>query len=306
MGRFLVDDLLPARSLAILAGDSGLGKSALAYQLAMCIAAGHDFLDRRVRQGRVVILDYENGLQQMMQLCRSLRDHLSLPRVPEDFRLWSYNDSELGDEGQKEIRRLVTRERPALVVIDSLTGYAPDVEEKTANAIRCLQELRQLMKTIDCSVLAIHHLRKPTNDHTPAPLGTGRMREWFHRVRGAGALINATDVRLGVDVPSAASSEDAALVFGGFLRVRGEIPPLMLSRDQDGRGEPLGYSLLTREDLLPKFQRKKYKLLPKEFTFKQGKNIYAKGDQATHDFLQKCMTLGILRQEKRRGVYRKI
>src|SRR6267378_1469177 len=41
---FVVEGLLPRASINLLVGDSGIGKSPLAYQLALSVAAGIPFL----------------------------------------------------------------------------------------------------------------------------------------------------------------------------------------------------------------------------------------------------------------------
>jgi RecA-family ATPase len=45
---YLVDGLLPEKSISILVGDSGLGKTPLALALAIAVASGTSFLDRKV------------------------------------------------------------------------------------------------------------------------------------------------------------------------------------------------------------------------------------------------------------------
>src|SRR4051812_33287745 len=75
---YLVEDLLPSQSLALLVGDSGLGKSPLAYQLAVCVASGMDFLGAHVKQSRVLYVDFENGLLQIDAMITRLAGHLRL------------------------------------------------------------------------------------------------------------------------------------------------------------------------------------------------------------------------------------
>src|SRR5258708_2625012 len=52
---YLVDDLLRARSVNLLVGDSGLGKTPLGIQLGICVAAGVPFLGLRVPQSGPVL-----------------------------------------------------------------------------------------------------------------------------------------------------------------------------------------------------------------------------------------------------------
>src|ERR1035438_3878316 len=56
----LVEGLIPQRSVNLLVGDSGIGKSPMAYQIALAVAGGVPFLSLPVRTGKVVVADYEN------------------------------------------------------------------------------------------------------------------------------------------------------------------------------------------------------------------------------------------------------
>jgi len=48
--RFLIDDFLPSKSIAIVAGDSGIGKTPLICQLCLSVAAGLPFLGMQTAQ----------------------------------------------------------------------------------------------------------------------------------------------------------------------------------------------------------------------------------------------------------------
>jgi hypothetical protein len=59
----------------------------------------------------------------------------------------------------------------------------------------------------------------------------------------------------------------------------------------------MGYKVVTGAFLLgDKDQIEKYDSLPPSFSFKQAKQIYGKGSQATTDFLRKCEACGILKR----------
>src|SRR5277367_5868788 len=78
----LVEGLLPSRAIGLLVGDSGLGKSPLACQLGICVAAGLPFLGRKTRKGRVVIADFENGIGDIYELIARISRYLGLPEPP--------------------------------------------------------------------------------------------------------------------------------------------------------------------------------------------------------------------------------
>src|SRR5260221_14245203 len=66
-GGHLIAGLIARRSVNILVGDSGIGKSPMAYQMAIAVAAGLPFLGLPVNSGtgersKVMVIDYENNL----------------------------------------------------------------------------------------------------------------------------------------------------------------------------------------------------------------------------------------------------
>jgi len=80
---------IPPRSVNILVGDSGIGKSPLAYQLGLCVAAGVPFLGMETQAGLVIMCDYENGMEESLNLSDQLARFLKLPEVPKNFVVWS-------------------------------------------------------------------------------------------------------------------------------------------------------------------------------------------------------------------------
>jgi len=57
---YLINGLVPVQALALMVGDSGLGKSPLLYQACACVSAGVPFLGRAVKKGRLLYCDCEN------------------------------------------------------------------------------------------------------------------------------------------------------------------------------------------------------------------------------------------------------
>ena len=83
-------------------GDSGLGKSPLMYQAAMCVAHGIPFLGFSVCKGRVLYLDNENGLQDVHRLTGQLAKFLDIAAIDHDNLLtWNFNDAPSNWESTK-------------------------------------------------------------------------------------------------------------------------------------------------------------------------------------------------------------
>jgi len=311
---YIVERLVPARSNGLVLGDSGLGKSPLMYQEAICVAAGLPFLGHMTRQGRVVIADFENGIWDVHELVERISRYLGLPGPPssENFLVWTLNDS-LPHYGQLNhtLLDMLRDVQPALAIIDSLGSYRPEAEEKNSSAIRMLQEFRQLARDYGTTTQGVHHRRKLSRkaEESAGPLeSTMSLHRWFQDARGASAFVTGSDIRLGVDEPdlSAVKKDDVALVLRGFGRMRGEIGPLYLARDADENGEPAGYRLLTGPELLfNERQQEALAALPIQFTFAEAKKNYGRADQPTRNWLLRSVSLGLVRRLER-GLYEKI
>jgi len=317
---YVIKDLFPERTIGIVVGDSGIGKSPLLYQASICVAAGIPFLGHPVQQGCVLYADFENGLGDVDDMLTHMSKFLGLTEVPENnLRLWNQNDSSPKWSQQGGVTEMIRACRPRLAIIDSLGACYPEAEEKNSNTTKVFQQFRSVLRECGTTIVVVHHRKKPPDDYrnVPPPLeGPGNPRPWFNKSRGAGALINGSDIRLGIAVPESAGfidtsgdgTEEIALLWRGFGRVRGEIPTTYLARVQDEDGNPLGYRRLTGAALLfnPE-QESAFTRLPEEtFRFKEGQAIYGKGPQATTDFLKKCGNVGIMEKLPKGQGYRKL
>lgn len=304
-GEDWIDGLLARRSLAVVVGDSGEGKSPLIYQQAFCIAAGVPFLGRTTRQGRVLVVDYENGQGQVLGMLKQFAKYFNVP-LPRDLYLLNANDvpPEWGSSGHT-LLDLIEDLRPSVVMIDSLGSAFPEIEGKNETANKKYKEFREVISSTGTSIQFITHTRKVSGDpnHKPVRLEDGNLRRWFHQTRGARSIINGSDIRLAVEGHS-----QADLILCGFRRVAGELPTIYLKRalEDDGR-TPLAYEEVTGAGLLfNQEQAEAFEKLPGEFAFKDAVRVYGKGDQPTRNWLEKCIHLGILQQPVARGAYIKI
>jgi hypothetical protein len=302
-GASLIAGLIPNRSLSLFVGDSGLGKSPLLYQAALCVASGLPFLGQPVTQGTVLYLDFENGLGDVDDLTTRLSRHLGLADRPENLLLWNYNDAPPKWE-PRQLLDMIRAVRPVWTIIDSLSAYAPEVEEKASKVTRAFQDFRKIIRECGTSVTAVHHIKKPSTKPAEAPPALEEEpRRWFQQTRGSGALVNGSDVRIGIDHFGGASlteSREIAFVIAGFGRVRGTIPTTFVARKLDEEGEPLGYEKLSGASLLFNSQQEEtFGELPAVFRFMDAQRIYGRGPQATTDFLKKCINVSILRKDGR-------
>jgi len=292
--QFLVERLLPAKSIAVVAGESGIGKSPFIYQLGLCVAAGAPFLGMPARQSRVLYYDLENSLDDSKAMRDALVRFLGLGETPQDFLLVP--------DPLNNLERLIAEVRPQLIVIDSLRSLRPDVTEKNSVAGQWLKELRRLGRRYDCAFLIVHHVRKP-NENTPLPdLESCSVVAWLLEMEGPRAFVNQTDVRIAV---AEGDSNPAALKVKWSRRVHGDSPLVLVERVRDEEGEPAGYRHLTGAGLLSPERRRALDRLPPEFLFKEAKVALDRSDDPTSKFLAECRQLGLV-EKVARGRYRKL
>jgi hypothetical protein len=296
---WIVENLIPEGSVNVGIGDSGLGKSPLFYQMGVSVSEGIPFLGHSTTKGLVVYVDFENGLLQIHGLIRRIAEHVGLTRPPEELLTWSY-----GAANKPNVGQIITSVQPRLLIIDSLRDYEPEAEKENSTAAKLLQDLRVLARKYGTAFLLIHHTRKPGESGRP-PLENIPIMDRLDQASGARALINQSDVRIGLDRPRAAH-EGVALVIKGHERVVGEFGPFFVAREFGNDGDPLGYSRMTGAQLLfnPEHENA-FEKLPPEFSFKDAKHTYGKHDSATDHFLKKCINVGIVTKIKH-GRYAKV
>src|SRR5690606_30654641 len=69
---WLVQDLVPGKTVTLFGGDGGTGKSLLALQLAVAVAGGRDWIGRQVKPGKVIFLSAEDDEEELHRRLHSI------------------------------------------------------------------------------------------------------------------------------------------------------------------------------------------------------------------------------------------
>jgi hypothetical protein len=295
-GKHVVEGLIAPSSVNILVGDSGIGKSPLAYQMALAAASGTPFLGMAVKQSKVIYLDYENHMPEVRSILIHLCRHLGLRTIPEWLALWPL----AAGPDQLTVEEVTSQFAPDLVIIDSLRTFSPDMETDSRKAVEQIKRLREISSEHGTAFVLVHHLRK--NGGTAESLEPGNALEWLRRAAGVRALINQTDSRLAFACRKGADEA----VLSGHFRTRGEVGPFLIRRQRDVHGDPAGYA---RFEPVPALienadQEAAFAQLAHEFTFGEARAMIGKGAAATNWFVQKLIRLGLVYKIER-GQYRK-
>ena len=256
---FIIDNFIVDKSISLLAGDSGIGKTPLCLTMALSIAGGLPFFDNKVkRPRRVLYCDAESSRHGFHKVVSQLSQHMGMSSVPETLNVWSPNwDANLmgtnyADTLFKHVQDATVQ--PEMVFIDPLRIFFPEADLKRDEALRILKQMRR----IDCAWLIVHH------------------------------------TRLGVEAtPERPGSE---MTLGGFVRMMGPVTPIYLNRDRDDEGEPIGYVRASSMDLLKDSYRECFYRLPEHelFTFRVAKDTLNKSDSAAANMLKRFAAIGAI------------
>jgi hypothetical protein len=175
---WILEDLIPAGSLACLAAKPKVGKTTLIYELLVNVATGKPFLGRKTKQGAVLILAVEEHRRDVKRRLRNLgADHTDLIHL----HVGPLTDSA---DTMNTLRRYIGEHDIKLVVIDTLNSFWGVSEENDAGAVtKAVKPLLQLARETGAAVLLIHHARKSEGDHGD-------------EIRGSGALFSLLDVAM--------------------------------------------------------------------------------------------------------------
>lgn len=266
-GEETVEGVLGEGTVALFAGDSGIGKSPLLTQMGLCVAAGIPFLNQQVTQGDVLLVDYENGKADLINLAETISTFLGLDGVPESFTVLHH------PKDVQEVQAEIIALQPRLVLIDAVRGFDPSLEETNADAGARLTELQHLAESTKSSIVLLHHLRKSNDENPPKSLEEDDIMHWLQQVSGPRALVNQTHTRIAIESYHS-RIRPGDLVLKGHFKVSGPFGPWYVGRKFSPEGEPIGYERFTGVALLSPEHKTKYLQLPAQFSFTTALQVY--------------------------------
>jgi hypothetical protein len=154
--QWVVEGLIPENFITILYGNSGLGKSYLCLHLALSVLLGRPFMNRLVRQGNVLWLDFEQNEEEASRRLWKCSRGMGLTTPPKGFLYYKPTRPLGSPELSDEILAGLNGKDVSLVVIDSLSigASGSDVSEH--------RDVVRLLKSIESwgTVIAIDHITK--------------------------------------------------------------------------------------------------------------------------------------------------
>lgn len=212
----LVDDLLVSGSLAMLVSEPGLGKSFVAKDLALSVAAGQpSFLGLPLRVQGPVVYVLGEGAGRFGLRIRAWKQHYNIAR-PLPFH---WTDGPLDLLNQDTVDRFtdeVAALRPALVVVDTLSRCLVGADENSQAAMtEAVQSLDSIRTSVPgLTVLLLHHTNASGS-----------------RERGSTVFKGAVDAQFKLRVPQKKNKDDAA--DDAEEPARGELLDLIVVKQKD-------------------------------------------------------------------------
>ena len=151
---WLVEGLIPLRSINLLTAESGTGKTWVAHAIAGAVADDRDFIGCKVKQKPALYLDGENPLaivrRKLSELGIAETDNLKIwggwnvepPPGPDDERVVNFAKKECG-----------------LILFDSLVEFNPGDEQSSTETRAFMKKIR-LLANLGATVVMLHNAGK--------------------------------------------------------------------------------------------------------------------------------------------------
>lgn len=223
---WLVRDLLPRQGLAAMYGDPGCGKSFLAVDMALRIAAGMEIDGRPVKSCPVVYIAAEGATGLRKRIVAWQQHHDAGNGLP--FALMSCAP-DLQDP-TKDLPRLCTTidaavERlgaaPGLIIVDTLSATFGGGDENGPAMTAYVNNLAKVRDHFQATVLAVHHRPKARDNNT---------------LRGHGSLTGAMDTIIFVEAGAVHTAKTTKQKDGeGNVSLTFGLQSVILGNDEEGQ-----------------------------------------------------------------------
>lgn len=152
---YVVKGLIAPGQIGCIFGDPGAGKSLIAPSIGYAVAQGRETFGLRTKEAPVfyVAAEDEAGMGWRVRALRAAHGSA------QDFKLVGGVSNLFAQDAPdlKELRRAVKRDRPGLIVIDTLAMAFPGLEENDAKGMGRVVAVARALTKWGAAVILVHH-----------------------------------------------------------------------------------------------------------------------------------------------------
>ncbi len=154
---WLIAGIVPLGSVTLLAAAGGTGKTTLLYNWALHVALGSPWSGRRCMKGKCLLISADEPLTDTAEKL-SVIGYQDAGLQPGDISFWET----WRFANMKQLEDYIRKERPSLVMIDSLTACLAgmNVDLAKSSAGDAIYGLRDMANSYRSSIVILHHLNK--------------------------------------------------------------------------------------------------------------------------------------------------
>jgi hypothetical protein len=154
---WLIAGIVPLGSVTLLAAAGGTGKTTLLYNWALHVALGTPWSGRRCMKGKSLLISADEPLTDTAEKL-SVIGYQDAGLSAGDISFWET----WRFANMQQLEDYIRKERPSLVMIDSLTACLAgmNVDLAKSSAGDAIYGLRDMANAYRCSIVILHHLNK--------------------------------------------------------------------------------------------------------------------------------------------------
>lgn len=189
--KWIVEGIVPAGTIVMVAGDAGVGKTVLNLSEALHIALGRTFLGFKTHRTKILYFDQENSRPDLLEYLRQIWEGLGRPDPELIKQYMRLEHLTLGSSGwYATASRIVQAWQPGIIYVDTASSVmAVRDENDNAEASRLVQDLRNLIG-LSAEAPGIKVLKHAKFQSGGEQVGVRRT------IRGAKAWLGAVDQTL--------------------------------------------------------------------------------------------------------------
>ena len=154
---WLIAGIVPMGSVMLLAAAGGTGKTTLLYNWALHVALGLPWSGRRCVKGRSLLISADEPACDTAEKLSVIgyQDAGLEPGAINFWETWRFAN-------MQQLEHYIRKERPSLVMIDSLTACLSgmNIDLARSSAGDAIYGLRDMANAYNCSIVILHHLNK--------------------------------------------------------------------------------------------------------------------------------------------------